>query len=218
MADTKIIPETRAIELSTEAFEAFCEDISGMFNVDMKSIPQIASVETIDSLKKRFKKLTAVNIVKTEGLLQGSFYLIFDQGGLFTLSGVIVMLPENRIMEEIKRGTIQDVKSMNDAVRETGNLCVGSWDRIFREQFEGHGHFVQDGTFIGTPWDKPEDSIGLNKDESLSFVPFEMTVGNYPTFNCGVIFPKSIFGLQSKSNSENKDNNRRSCQKNRQSS
>jgi CBS domain-containing protein len=204
MADTQIIPETRAIELSTEAFNAFCEDISGMFNVDMKCIPQNACIETIDNLKKRFKKLSAVNIVKTEGILQGSFYLIFDQGGLFTLSGVVVMLPENRILEEIKRGTIKDVESMNDAVREIGNLCVGSWDRIFREQFEGHGHFVQNGTFIGSPWDKPEDSIGLGKNESLSFVPFEMTVGKFPSFTCGVIFPKSVFDAKAKPVSDEK--------------
>lgn len=194
--------ESRAIELSTEAFDAFCDDISGMFEVDMKCVPQKACEETISGLKKRFKKLTAINNVDTIGEMHGTFYLVFDQGGLFTLSGVIVMLPENRIIEEIKRGTIKDVNSMNDAVRETGNLCVGSWDRIFREEYEGHGHFVQNGTFIGNPWDNPEESIRLKNDELLSFVPFEMTVGNYPTFNCGVIFPKYIFEPKSESNTE----------------
>ncbi|MBN1972266.1 MAG: CBS domain-containing protein [Sedimentisphaerales bacterium] len=197
MAVTQIDLESKAIELAAPAFDRFCEDISGMFGVDIKCVPQKPSIETIDSLKKRFKKLSAINNVDAEGAIHGTFYLIFDQGGLFTLSGIIVMLPEKRILEEIKRGTVQDVNSMNDAVRETGNLCVGSWDRIFREEYTGHGHFVQNGTFIGNPWDKPEESIRLRKDESLSFVPFEMTIGSYPVFNCGVIFPKSIFALQS---------------------
>ncbi len=201
MTATQTELELRAIELSIEAFNGFCDDISGMFGVDMKCVPQQACQETINGLKKRFKKLSAVNNVDTNGAMHGTFYLIFDQGGLFTLSGVIVMLPENRILEEIKRGTIKDVSSMNDAVRETGNLCVGSWDRVFREEYEGHGHFVQNGTFIGNPWDNPEDSIKLKSDESFSFVPFEMTVGSFPTFQCGVIYPKSIFTPQSESNS-----------------
>lgn len=205
MTATQTEFELRAIELSTEAFNGFCDDISGMFGVDMKCVPQKASEETVNGLKKRFKKLSAVNNVDTIGAMHGTFYLIFDQGGLFTLSGVIVMLPENRILEEIKRGTIKDVDSMNDAVREVGNLCVGSWDRVFREEYEGHGHFVQNGTFIGNPWDNTEESIKLKNEESLSFVPFEMTVGNFPTFNCGVIFPKSIFTPQSESISENND-------------
>ncbi len=198
--------ESKAIELSTDAFNAFCEDISGMFNVDMKCAAKEVSTETTESLKKKFRKLSAINIVKSDGVMNGSFHLIFDQGGLFTLSGVIVMLPENRILEEIKRGTIRDVESMNDAIRETGNLCVGSWDRIFREEFQGHEHFVQNGTFIGNTFDKPEESIGLNQNESLSFVLFEMTVGSYPVFNCGVIFPKSIFELKPESVEDKKEN------------
>ena len=194
--------ESRAIELSAEAFEGFCEDISGMFEVDMKCVTQQACEETIAGLKKRFKKLSAINNVDAVGTMLGTYYLIFDQAGLFTLSGVIVMLPENRIIQEIRRGTIQDVDSMNDAVGEIGNLCVGSWDRVFREEYEGHGHFVQNGTFIGNPWENPQEIIKLNKDESLIFCPFEMTVGNFPTFKCGVIFPKSIFAHKSESDSE----------------
>ena len=119
--------ESQATELAGEAFEAFCEDISGMFGVDMDCTAQEPAVETVKGLKKRFKKLVAVNSVRAKGALNGTFQLIFDQSGLFALSGVIVMLPKNRILEEIKRGTIKDVESMNDAIAETGNLLVGSW-------------------------------------------------------------------------------------------
>jgi acetoin utilization protein AcuB len=194
--------ELQAVELATEAFETFCEDISGMFDVDMTCTANEVVVETVKELKKRFKKLVAVDFVKADGALNGTFQLIFDQGGLFTLSGVIVMLPENRILEEIKRGTIKDVESMNDAVKEAGNLLVGSWDRIFREGLEGHGHFQQTDTFIGTPWDDSEKTIGLTRDEELVFVPYEMTIGSYPVFKCGVIFPKTIFEPTSESKPE----------------
>jgi len=202
MAVTKTEIESQAVALSAEAFEAFCEDISGMFGVDMECAQQEVAAETAKGLKKRFKKLVAVNSVKAEGALDGTFQLVFDQGGLFTLSGIIVMLPENRILEEIKRGSIKDVEAMNDVLKEAGNMLVGSWDRVFREGLEGHGHFVQTNTFIGTPWDKPEETIDLANGEEFTFVPYEMTIGSYPSFNCGVIFPKTIFEPASKSDDE----------------
>ena len=189
---TKI--ESQAIELSTEAFDAFCEDIGGMFGIEMKCEQQgEVATETVKELKKRFKKLVAINSVKAEGALDGTFHLVFDQGGLFTTSGVIVMQPEKRILEQIKRGTAEDAEHLGDALGECGNLLVGSWDRVFREEMEAHGHFVQTNTYIGEPWKQPKETIGLDSDEEFLFASYEMTISPYPTFNCGVIFPKSIF-------------------------
>jgi CBS domain-containing protein len=197
--------QSQAIELSAKAFEVFCEDISGMFGVDISCERLDICTETTAGLKKRFKKLVAVNCVKTDGVLNGQLHLIFDQGGLFTLSGVIVMLPENRILEEIKRGTIQDVASMNDAVKEIGNLLVGSWDRVFRGEMTDHGHFVQTSTYIGTPWDNPKETIGLDEKEELIFVCYEMTIGSYPSFICGVIFSQKIFEPQAEAAESQQD-------------
>ncbi len=202
MAATQTEIESQVVELSAEAFNAFCEDISGMFGVDMECAQQEVTAETVNGLKKRFKKLTAVNLVKAQGALDGTFQLVFDQGGLFTLSGVIVMLPENRIREEIKGGSDKEAEKMSDAIGELGNLLIGSWDRVFREGLEGHGHFVQTSTFIGKPWDEPEETIGLAGDEEFIFVPYEMTVGPYPAFSCGIIFPKAIFDRTSESDAE----------------
>ena len=194
--------ESQTIDLSTEAFEAFCDDISGMFGIDINCSRQENCTETIEGFKKRFRKLTAVNSVKAKGALNGTFQLIFDQGGLFTLSGVIIMLPEKRILEKIKLGSISDVESMNDAVKEVGNLLVGSWERIFRNGLKNHGHFLQTGTFIGTPWDKPKETIGLADNEEFIFVSYQMTVQSFPTFQCGVIFPKNIFDPAPEATSE----------------
>ena len=193
MATSLTDVQSRTIELSAEAFDAFCHDISGMFNVTMECDQQENTVETVKSLTERFKKLIAVNSVKTEGALDGTFQLIFDQEGLFILSGIIVMLPKTNILQNIKRGTITDMNGMTDAVKEVGNMLVGSWDKVFREGLEKHGHFVQTDTFIGNPWDNPKRKIGLAKDEEYLFIPCRMTVGPYPAFNCGVIFPEAVF-------------------------
>ena len=195
MATSQIEVESRVTELATQAFKAFCEDISGTFGVDTECEQREILTETIPGLQKRFKKLVAVNIIDSEGLLDGTFQFIFDQEGLFTLGGIIVMLPEKRIMSNRQNASARLAESMVDAIGEAGNLLVGSWDRIFREGLEGHNHFaLRLPAFVGKPWNKSEETIGLAGDEEVFFIPYEMTVGSYPAFNCGVIFPKIIFG------------------------
>ncbi|MEA3227008.1 MAG: CBS domain-containing protein, partial [Planctomycetota bacterium] len=203
MATPQTEIESKVTELATESLEAFCEDISGMFGVDMQCEQQDIVAETIAKLKKRFKKLVAVNVVDSEGILTGTFQLIFDQEGLFTLGGVMVMLPEKRILANRKSASADLAESMVDAVGEAGNLLVGSWERIFREELEGHGHFLQKlPAFVGKPWDNPKEKIGLSGDEELLFIPYEMTIAPYPAFKCGVIFPKTIFESKPASDSE----------------
>jgi CBS domain-containing protein len=184
--------ESQLVELSGEAMEAFCEDISTMFEADITSTAKQQGPMTIDGLKKLFKKVCAVHAVKAEGTLDGMFHLIFDQGGLFTLGGVVVMLPQARILEEAKRGTEKDAKAMSDAVGEVGNLLVGTWDRIFRKKLPGHKHFVKAGSFIGSPWDKTQETLGLSQDDELEFALYEMNVTPYPAFSFAVVFPKKL--------------------------
>ena len=185
--------KTQLSELSADAFEAFCDDISGMFGVEMQSELSPGSHETAQTLKRPFKKLSAVITVKSTGILEGNLYIVFDKDALFTLSGTIVMLPEVRILENCKKGTLKEAEELHDAVGETGNLLVGSWDRIFRENLEGHTHFLQTETYIGNPWDDPQKVMGISKEEEFLFFPCEMTVGDFPAFQCGVIYPDVIF-------------------------
>jgi chemotaxis protein CheY-P-specific phosphatase CheC len=98
MATSQIEVETRVTELATQAFKTFCDDISGMFGVDTECKQHEIVVETVTDLQKRFKKLVAVNIIDSEGFLGGTFQFVFDQEGLFTLGGIIVMLPEEANM------------------------------------------------------------------------------------------------------------------------
>ena len=202
MATSQTEIQSQVIDLSTEAFDAFCNDIAGMFDVDMECSQQEVVTETVEGLKKRFKKLVAVNSVKAEGTLDGTFQLIFDQKGLFTLAGIIVMLPEQKILRNGKNGSKEDAQDMSDALSEAGNMLVGSWDKLFREELEGHGHFVQINTFIGNPWNNPKKKIGLADNEDFVLALYEMTIASYPPFTCGVIFSKSIFGNTSESDAE----------------
>ncbi|MHC4507562.1 MAG: CBS domain-containing protein [Planctomycetota bacterium] len=195
--------ESQAIELAAEAFNIFCEDIAGMFGVDMDCEQKEVRAETVEGLKKSFKKLVAVNVVQSKGSLSGTFQLIFDQEGFFTLGGIIVMLPEKQILTNRREASLQLAASMVDAVGEAGNFLVGSWDRVFREGLKGHGHFLQKlPAFIGKPWDEPEEKIGLAGDGEFVYIPYEMTIASYPAFNCGVIFPKTVFGGSPDSDSE----------------
>ncbi|MBM4024751.1 MAG: CBS domain-containing protein [Planctomycetes bacterium] len=177
---------------SDGGFEAFCDDIAGMFGVDMQCERRQAAVAPIRSLRERFKKLTAVHVVRAEGTLEGTFHLLLDQAGLFILGGVIVMLPEPRILEGIKQGSLRDAESLQDAAREAGNLLVGSWDRVFRQDCQGHKHFLKTDTFIGKPWDN-SGLADLQTDEEALIVTYEMTIEPYPSFTCAAVFPKAVF-------------------------
>jgi CBS domain-containing protein len=190
---------SKLIGLTGDAMEAFCEDISTMFDVEISSTPKKQGQVTIEGIKHIFKKVSAVHTVKAQGTLEGAFHLVFDQGGLFTLAGIVVMLPKARIVEEAKRGTAKDAQAMSDTIGEVGNLLVGAWDRVFRKDCPGHKHFVKGNTFIGVPWNKPEDSIGLAEDEDLEFALYEMDVKPYPAFSCAVLFPKKLLTAKSES-------------------
>ena len=170
-----------------------------MFGVDMECEQREILSETISGLKKLFKKLVAVNIINAEGLLDGTFQFIFDHEGLFTLGGIIVMLPEERILSNRQKPSAKLAEGMVDAMGEAGNLLVASWNKIFssggsRTATKGNNKFSNRlPAFVGKPWDKTEETMGLAGDEEVFFIPYEMTVGSYPAFNCGVIFPKKLF-------------------------
>ena len=204
MATAQAEIKSQAIELSTKAFETFCENISGMFGVSMKCTRQQSCTETIEGLSKHFQELTAVTLINAKGALNGTFQLIFDQQGLFILGNLMVM-PERmasfiekytgsqKIAKNIQSGSLKDAEEISDAVSEVGNLMVGSWDRVFREGLDNHEHFNQIRTFIGNPFDKPEEDVDLLPNEELLFVMYEMKASSYPAFTCGAIFPKAVF-------------------------
>ncbi|MBC8392809.1 MAG: CBS domain-containing protein [Deltaproteobacteria bacterium] len=178
--------------LLSNSFKAFCDDISGMFGIEMKLELFPGSKETAQALKKKFKKLSAVATIKASGILEGDLRIAFDKKGLFALAGTIEMLPEEKILANQKAGSEKYANELYDAVGEAGNLLVGPWDRIFREELEGHAHLLHIDTFIGNPWDDPQKDIGITKDEEFLFFPCDITVGSIPAFHCGVLFPEAM--------------------------
>jgi len=197
--------QIRTIELVAEAFETFCEDLFTMFEVDAEATPDECTKQNVRQLRQLFKKLAAVYTIKAEGTLNGAFHLILSREGLFTLAGIAVMLPEQRILRECKHGVLKEAENLRDAIGEVGNLMVGSWDRVFREGLEGHSHFKQINTFIGNPWENPEELFGLKEQQESLFIPIEMTVAPYPPFLCGVIFPETLFETETTKASEQID-------------
>jgi hypothetical protein len=180
------------IELSKQSFGTFCDDISGMFGVDTECKQVQLAVETVRGLAKRFGSLVSANAIKAEGCLDGNFQVVFDRGGLFTLAGVISMHPDQMIEENRKLGSLERATNMSELLAGVGDVLVGSWDRIFRKGLDGHGRFVRTNTFIGNPWEKSGETIGLSGDEDLLLVTFEITIFPHSSFRCGVILPGDL--------------------------
>ena len=181
--------ESTVVELSEEALNAFADDISTMFDVEIKCEQTDVGLRTLADIQKCYRKVSTFHSVHCEGVLSGTFVVGFDCGGLFTLGGVIVMLPTDRVKESAKQPTLSEAEAMRDAVSEVGNLLVGAWDRVFRQELEGHKHFRKGNTFVGNPWDKTESVFGLSLAEEFHYIEYKMTVDDFTPFTCGVIFP-----------------------------
>lgn len=185
--------ESQVIELSKKSLDTFCDEISALLAADIECNQQTPTAETVAGLKKRFPKLAALYSIKAEGTLDKTFQLVFNQDGIFILAGLTLMQSEQMILENIKQGSPEKARDMNDVLTEVGHTLVGAWDRVFREGLTGHSRFVQTSVFIGNPWEESEEAMGPAGDEEFVFVPYEMKISSYPPFNCGVIFPKKIF-------------------------
>lgn len=179
--------------LTLHSFEAFCEDVTSMFSSPAECNADHAGQGALNHLQKEFKKLASVNQVQASGTLNGVFQLLLDQEGLFILSGVFVMLPEKRIHETIRNGTLKDANYINDAIKEVGNLLAGSWDRVLREELSGHKHLDQIGTFVGSLLEDTKKSIGFEGDQSCHYVICKMKVDGFPEFKCAAVFPDRLF-------------------------
>jgi predicted transcriptional regulator len=191
VCETEIKRET--FRFAKEAFDAFCVDVETMFGIELKCRPQEQQNLNSESLKKHFKKLCAVNTIEAQGAIDGNFYLILNQEAMFTLAGIFVMLPENKILENREFGTKQQALEMGNAIEDAGNLLVGALDRVFRENVETHKHFLRAGTFIGYPWRDIQKSFGIEKGTALTVCFYELTAGNLPPFSCCVAFPETAF-------------------------
>ncbi len=192
MLDTQSTVQSKIIDLAGDAFSGFCEEISGMFGVDMSCDQVHVAKKPISEIKKHYKKVAAVYSVESTGVFNGDFKILFDKAGLFTMAGVVLMLPESRILSNAKRGTLANVDEMSDAVGEVGNLLVGCWGRIFRDGLENKTHFSHTGTFVGDLGKEGNEAIDLTVEKEATFVSFEMSVGEYPSFQCGVYFPAKL--------------------------
>jgi predicted transcriptional regulator len=185
--------QSRAVELAGGAFEAFCEDMSSMFGLEASCKSASGAVENFAGIKKRVPKLSAVHAVKADGALHGVFYLVFDTRSIFEIAGSVMMLPKPIILNHTKSGTQKDADGLRDAIQEVGNLLVGSWDRVFRENFEGHGHFVKGVTFIGEFQGVTKQEPAFTADGQYNIVDCEITVGDFPSGHCIVVFPQSFW-------------------------
>ncbi len=203
MTATQTEIETYIEEISTKALEAFCDDISNVFNLEVKCQKQDVIFDTIKGLKKHFGKLAAVNNIDSTGFFDGCFQIIFDQDGIFTLGGVLAMQPEGEIRANKKNGSAKLAESMTDAIGEAGNLLVKSWERILEAETEDQSQLtLRLPLIIGKHWQKSTNSIILSKDHELILILYRMTINSFEAFRCGVLFPKAILKDDFNSESE----------------
>lgn len=189
--------KTAVEEIAVTAMKEFCSGMGLMFDIKVKCEEDDLTTETLDVLEDEFDELAAAYAVMAKGSVNGTFYIVFDKGGVFTLPGIIVMHPARRIEENCKKGKLEDIDPILDAIAELGNLLVGAWDKVARDEFHDDTHLLQAGTHGGKLDDVLDDFMDIDDDEEFSYLPFEITVESHAPFKCGVVLPKSLFSAES---------------------
>lgn len=192
MADTLTQIESLYTEGAVEAMDAFCADIAGMFGIDAEGSEVEVSTLTLKDIKKKIKKFAVTFTVESKGSANGNFHILLDNAGLFVMAGTFVMLPEKIVIQNCKTGTEENAVELEDAVGEVGNLMIGAWDKHFREDVDGHEHFLLASTNIGKPWQKSEETLGLTAEQPFVVATYKMKVDTFDPFNCYILFSRDM--------------------------
>jgi len=177
------------VTLSDKAFDAYCTNLSGLFNIDILYKRHETATKNLKQLKDQFKKLLAVHSFKSEGELDGDFYIIFDTETLFALAGIVMQLSEEQIREKTNNGTSKEADEIYDAVAEAANLLIASWDNIFNEELDNHGGLTRTDTVITKNIAK---SLNKKKDQQFLLITYHLIIKDWPEFKCFVIFTNSF--------------------------
>lgn len=100
----------------------------------MECNQQAIVTETVEGLKKRFGNTVAISSVDAEGSVQGRFQLVLDRNGLFLLPGLMLMQPQQMILENIKQASLEKAREMSKVLTEALHALFGAWDRVFRQE------------------------------------------------------------------------------------
>lgn len=185
--------ETTVTELSKKIFKQFSSGLGLMFDLQIKHDNMEVATTTLEGLNAKYKTLSAAYSIETKGSLNGTFYLLLDQKGVFTLPGIIVMHPEKRIKENCKKGTLEEAQPILDAVQELGNMFAGVFGQVAREKFQDGTDSVQTGTKLGILKDIPADFFNIAKDEEFCYASCEIAVDSHDPFLCGMVMPTNLF-------------------------
>jgi len=191
MATSQREIESQLAKLSAEAFQCFCKDFSSIYGVETTYEKQPPRTETVKKLKRYFKDVAAICSVKADGILNNQIIqLIFGKEGLFTLGGVMIVLPRQRILENRKSGTAKKALEISDTIKQAGDMMANAWNKAYRKESPGPNYFMQKNVFVGNLPDRATAETGLADNQELVFIPYKIKIASYSPFKCGFIFPK----------------------------
>ena len=127
---TDIDIQSRVMELAGDASTAFCDDMSAMFSLQASASCKPGVTENFAGIKKRVPKFSAVHADKSDGAVNGAFYLVFDNKAIFALAGSVMMLPKSVILSHTKTGTLKDAEGLwlRESLSTQGYLLpLGAW-------------------------------------------------------------------------------------------
>lgn len=126
----------------------------------------------IDSL---FEADRSVAYVREDGTTSGDLHIIFDVTTSIALTGLMMMMGESVIKDQVKNRAYND--EINEGFHEVANQIVGSMNELVDRKIKNGGHLLLDGTRHVQYAERPDS---LDEETFYLSAIVDVKVGSFP--------------------------------------
>jgi|GEM_PF-6917795 len=188
--------QTRLIDLTSRSLERFCEKTTQAYGTAVECAFENAAVQKASWLQKQLRELAAISTIDSKGVIPGQFKLTFDRKGLFSLAGLILMLPERQVAAMINRGELRDSRDSAGAITEAASLIAQTFEEEVDEVMGNEGKFARVNTAICDPQTEGQKELGMDPNEEAFCIRHSMIISSHGPFTTMVVFPISMLNKE----------------------
>lgn len=139
------------------------------------SLGEIKLMRGGDDIDTLFEADRSVAYVREDGTQSGDLHIIFDVTTSIALTGLMMMMGESVIKDQVKNRAYND--EINEGFHEVANQIVGSMNELVDRKIKSGGHLLLEGTQHVQYGERPN-----SLDEAMIYLSaiVDVKVGNFP--------------------------------------
>ncbi|MBF0453313.1 MAG: CBS domain-containing protein [Magnetococcales bacterium] len=140
-----------------------------------------------DDLESSFEKDRCVAYVREDGLNTGDVHLIFDVATSIALTGLMMMMGEGVIQNQVK--TREYNEEIEEGFNEVSNQIVGAFNDLIEKKMPNGGHLFLENTARFEYGDLPTT---FKETTTYLTANAEIQVSNFPQETCRILVSKGL--------------------------